>query len=408
MRRCPGCGELTEYFDAECLHCRYLDSVWAEAVLNGSKQMAERVAPHPLEALRRPSMQLNPSLPRVVVIPVSSFSDSSELAFELAHVDAGATEKTSQGALEVRFDFTQLGFDWESVGAGEEHEFIPGSIGVLALTEACRAVHLACQTWGSARVTAILPPRGHPASELIREAGVLSDLPEANILWRPGASPSSMWDVEGLNLETIVPFTGIGTATNGQLSDLFHFRFDALSARGSIGREFRSPLRQVVMDLAENAAEYGEGGYIGCFLRQEKGRAAGIKGRAGSFLFDPRRHTHLFINCFTLGPSLSAVTGHTSEWSAAQAVLGGGFTSRAQGGGNGMETVMSTVVERAAGTVYLNSKNYVRVVLPNGIVHEYMLGGELYLPGVHICSLIPLAVVAQLYQLNSAKEAIKA
>jgi hypothetical protein len=237
---------------------------------------------------------------------------------------------------------------------------------------------------------------------LIQEAGILSGLLPSNISWGRGGALSSPGITNGLDLETIVPFTEVGSATYGQLSDLFHARFDVFADRGTIRKEYRGPLRQVVMDLAENAAEYGNGGYVGCFLRQEKGRAAGTKGRADGVIFDPRRHTHLFINCFTLGPSLSEVTGHTSEWAAAQAVLGGGFTSRATGGGSGMETVMHTVVESATGTVYLNSRNYVRVISPNGLVHEYMLGGDQYLPGVHICLLVPLAAVAQLRQRKSA------
>ncbi len=403
MRRCPGCGELTDYFDSECWSCRYIDPAWVEVVMNGRKQTNTFDHIHSPEASGRPPEQPSKCSPRLVVIPISSFSDSSELA-DVYTAKAGTfgTEP-----LEIRFDFRQLGFDWEASTEGEEHEFIPGSIGVLALTEARRAMRLACQTWGSTRVTALLPPQGHPVSELLREAGMLSDIPSINVknmqCWKK-ETRSSPFDARTIDLETIVPFTKIGPATNGQLSDLFYIRFDAMSARGAIGREFCSPLRQVVMNLAENAADYGRGGYIGCFLRQEKGRTAGLKGRfGGSNLFDPRKHTHLFINCFTLGPSLSEVTDHPNEWSAAEAVLGGGFTSRINGGGSGMETIMRTVVEGATGTVYLNSKNYVRVITPDGIVREYNLGGDLYLPGVHICTLIPLAVVAQLYALKSGK-----
>ena len=401
MRRCPGCGELTDCFDSECWSCRYMDPAWGEVLLSGRKQTNDSDHVHSLEVSRTPPEQPDRWLSRVVVIPISSFSDSSELAYELAGVHKATAGMLGKEPLEIRFDFTQLGFDWEASTESEEHEFIPGSIGVLALTEARRAMQLACQTWGFTRVTALLPPLGHPVSELLQEAGMLSELPSINVknmqCWTQETNSAPSY-ARAIDLETIVPFTGIGTATNGQLSDLFHFRFDALSARGAIGREFRSPLRQVVMNLAENAADYGHGGFIGCFLRQEKGKSAGTKGRlVGSNLFDPRKHTHLFINCFTLGPSLSEVTGYANEWLAAGAVLGEGFTSRANGGGSGMETIMRTVVERATGTVYLNSKNYVRVISPDGIVRENTLGGDLYLPGVHICALIPLAVVAQLY-----------
>lgn len=393
MRRCAGCGEPTDYFEAECRVCHYVDTAWDEAVSEpGTLNIVEAAKQLPLPSTA-------PTSSRVVVIPVSSFSDSAELAYELSRVHIIAKEAVGHGGLEIRFDFTQLGFDWEAVGVGEEHEFIPGSIGILAVTEACRALQFALQTWRRLKVSALLPPEGHPASMLLQEAGVLSALPRSNILWGQGGLPRL---ANRLDLETIVPFTGVGIATYGQLSDLFHTRFDVIADRGTIGKEYRSPLRQVVMDLAENAAQYGNGGYVGCFLRQEKGRAAGTKGRADMLAFNPRRHSHLFVNCFTLGPSLSEVTGHASEWAAAQAVLGGGFTSRATGGGSGMETIMRTVVDSATGTVYLNSRNYVRVVSPNGLVHEYTLGGDQYLPGVHICLLIPLAIVAQLHQRKSA------
>jgi len=200
-----------------------------------------------------------------------------------------------------------------------------------------------------------------------------------------------------LDLETIVPFTPVGAATSGQLSQVFHTRFSSFVEKGAIREELRSPIRQVVMALAENGSEYGQGCHIACFLRQERGISAIERRLTTGEPFNPRLHTHLFINCFTLGPSLANITGHSSEWEAAQAILGG-FTSRPEGGGSGMQNIIQTVTEDGSGTVYINSRNYVRLVMPTGISHEYTYGGDRYLPGVqvHFCLLIPLAVVSQL------------
>ncbi|MGQ9572732.1 MAG: hypothetical protein ACUVV3_06045 [Dehalococcoidia bacterium] len=316
-------------------------------------------------------------------------------------MDAVAGDGAGYNGMEVHFDLTQLGFDWEAASAGEVHEFIPGSVGILAVAETCRAMQFVRQRFPGSRISAALPPEDHPASIFLQEAGVLATWPGSGLTYSSQANFDSAAQTKTVDLETIVPFIGVDASSYGQLSDVFHARFDALADKGSVAREYRSALRQVVMDLAENGFEYGKGCWVGCFLRQEKGRSAGTKGCPDSASFDPRQHTHLFINCFTVGPSLAEVTGHATEWDAAQAVLSGGFTSRPTGGGSGIESVMRTVVESARGTAYLGSRNYVRIVSPNGIVHEYVLGGDQYLPGVHICLLVPLAVVAQLRQRRS-------
>ena len=406
MRRCTSCGELTNAFEARCQVCHYVDSAWAEALAQGTQLSLSPSAQENVTEVSKPSMgvldkHLSPA-PCKVVVPLSSFSDSAELAYELSRIDAIARDGAGYNGIEVHLDLTQLGFDWEAAGAGEEHEFIPGSVGILAVAEACRTIQFVRQRFPGLRISAALPPEDHAASIFLREAGVLATCPGSSVTYSSQVNFDSAVQTRTVDFETIVPFTGVDASSYGQLSDVFHTRFDALADKGSVAREYRSPLRQVVMDLAENGSEYGKGCWVGCFLRQEKGRSAGAKGHHDSASFDPRQHTHLFINCFTVGPSLAEVTGHKTEWEAAQAVLSGSYTSRSTGGGSGMESIMSTVVESARGTVYLNSRNYARIVSPNGIVHEYILGGDQYLPGVHTCLLVPLAAVAQLRQRRSA------
>lgn len=402
LRRCPNCEEYASDHDALCISCQYTDPAWQELLSRRLRLDIQPPAqPTEVKGFTFAPMRKFESPLHLFTVPISSFTDSAELAYELHKLEDLSNQGIDPKRIDLRFDFTPMLFDWESTGNEEEFDFIPGRIGMLALTDACRAICTAKLKFPETRISALFPPTSHPFNELLKAVIPNSLIHEFHYLNSIATEQIGSVDSVGLDLEIVVPYTQVGPSTSGQLSNTFHHQYDILAEKGSIGNDYRSPIRQVIMGLAENGSEYGNGGYIGCFLRQEKGKPTSIGKRTDDFPFEPRQHTHLFINCFTLGKSLAEVTKHAHEWESAQAVLGG-FTSRVDGGGSGMQNVMQTVIESAKGSVFVNSKNYVRLVLPNGMVHEYTQGGDLYLPGVHFCLVIPLAVVSELGRARSA------
>jgi hypothetical protein len=147
------------------------------------------------------------------------------------------------------------------------------------------------------------------------------------------------------------------------------------------------------MEAAENADIWGGGGRIACFLRQEK-RGTSRFGHQDR-TFSPARETHLFLHVFSIGPTLAETTGKGSEWEAAIAIAEG-FSTRPSSGGNGMPRILQAITETTSGTVFISSGNYTRIITPDGLVREFLSAGTDYLPGVHLCAVIPLAVVSQI------------
>lgn len=151
------------------------------------------------------------------------------------------------------------------------------------------------------------------------------------------------------------------------------------------------------MEAAENADVWGNGGWVSCYLRQEK---RGIEGFGHlSVNFDPAKETHLFIDVFTLGPTLSSTLKLENEWEAAQAISSG-LSARVSGGGRGIPYILNNIINMAIGTVFISSGPYTRIATPDGLVREFQSAGTDYLPGVHMCAIVPLAVVAQAFEGN--------
>jgi hypothetical protein len=191
----------------------------------------------------------------------------------------------------------------------------------------------------------------------------------------------------------LIPLTSIGPDTAGQLSASFHDNFNKLADAGYFQREYRSAIRRVIMEGAENADIWGGGGWVCCFLRQEK-RGSGRFGHQQQF-FAPTRETHFFLHIFSIGPSLAETANKINEWEAADSVASG-YSARFSGGGQGMPTILNTVIKSTWGTVFISSGSYTRIITPDGLTHGYHSAGTNYLPGVHLCAVIPLAIIADI------------
>jgi hypothetical protein len=101
------------------------------------------------------------------------------------------------------------------------------------------------------------------------------------------------------------------------------------------------------------------------------------------------------LHVFSVGATLAETTNKGSEWEAATAVADG-YSGRLTGGGRGMPYILKTITESAIGTAYVCSGNCTCIITPDGLVREYLSAGSEYLPGVHLCAVIPLAVIAEL------------
>jgi hypothetical protein len=201
----------------------------------------------------------------------------------------------------------------------------------------------------------------------------------------------------GSSDDVLIPLTVVNAATVGQLNIHFHQQFDHLADAGRIQHEFRKIIRKLIMESAENTDSWGGGGYVVAFLRQE-GR--GQRGFHKQNNYDPIRDTHLFIHVCSLEGSLGTTLG-CSEIEAVDAIRDGS-SARTNGMGMGMPFIISTVTQKALGTVFINSGGFTRVVSPDGINRDFHSAGNDYLPGVHLCAVIPLACVADVSQALSS------
>jgi len=408
MRRCANCDEWITHDSATCIHCGYADSLWQEHLVSVEKYTGSSRAPRLPLIIDQIAMQTN-SFPGVFAhkitsrpsyrIPLSPFSDSQELGFHLGQIEEWLADNGSQ-YVQVVLDASCWEYSWEygSDYDQERDQFLPPNLPLLGLVEVARFLRVLDKPrYNKAKVDLVLPPRRHAAARFLTQSGLFSGLQRVSIrhIDRVGSAsrlPPACDDV-------LVPLTSVGPETKGQLSSEFHQRFDNLAVAGRIRAEFRSPLRLVIGEAAENADTWGGGrGWVACFLRQESRgtRRFGHQDAA----FNPTRETHLLLHVISVGPSLAASLDLESEQDATDAVMIGFSTQ--PGGGNGMPAILRTITRSAAGTVYLSTGDYTRIISPDGMIREYRSAGSPYLPGVHLCGIVPLAVVSDWQSLKQA------
>jgi hypothetical protein len=113
--------------------------------------------------------------------------------------------------------------------------------------------------------------------------------------------------------------------------------------------------------------------------------------------FIPAQHTHLFLHVFSVGPSLAQAMNQENEWDAADLITNGN-SARQTDGGRGFPVILNTVINSAWGTVSISSGKYNRIITPDGLTREYHSAGADYLPGMHLCAVIPLAIISNIQE----------
>jgi len=240
------------------------------------------------------------------------------------------------------------------------------------------------------RIELLLPPRDHPITLFLQAGAFFHDMTMINCTYSDHRLP--VVSKQGCD-NVLVPLSRVDGSTYGQLTQTFHENFDALAAAGLFDDVHRSSIRRVIMEAAENADIWGNGGWVSCFLRQEKRGATGFGHQ--STAFEPSRETHLFINVFSLGATIAGALNMLNEWEAVDAVTVG-WSSRGVPGGKGIPHILSTITRLSLGTVFISSGAYSRIHSPDGLTREYLAAGTDYLPGVHLCAVIPVAVISKI------------
>lgn len=390
MRECPNCDSLIDEYSFVCPDCHTHDCGWADHFTNVNDNalrfhrktiFEKQLSAHSSVSVKEYKIQL------------SAFSDSGELGFHLSRIKQ-LLEASKLSKLNVILNAASWGYEWDYAydPNPERDMYLPPSLPLPAMVEVSRFLRaLLNLNSPNLETHLILPPKAHAATTFINKTGLLSvhanlKTTYTNHAIEP-AFPPGCDDV-------LIPLIAIGSDTNGQLSTSFHTGFNRLADAGFVKHKHRSPLRQVVMEAAENADIWGGGGWVCCFLRQEN-RGVGRFGHQEKH-FVPAQHTHLFLHVFSIGPSLAETINEANEWDAAASVATGN-SARLSGGGRGMPMILNTIIQSTWGTVSISSGNYTRIITPDGLTREYHSAGTDYLPGMHLCAIIPLAVVADIH-----------
>jgi hypothetical protein len=400
MRRCANCAELTPQDSPVCCNCLYTDLGWAQHIERLLRQGKGR-------ALRRSKSdiqltfleQFTADEPLRYTVRLSAFSDSGELGFHLQRITE-LVQANPHRPIEVICNGASWGYEWDYASDfdPERDQYLPPSLPIPSLVEVSRFIHtVLSRNDDLITIKMVLPPETHASTKFVKKTGLFSALPPQMISYADHALDQTF--LPGSD-DIFIPLCPVGPDTGGQLSSQFHQGFNRLADAGYFKHEHRSSLRRMIMEAAENADVWGGGGWIACFLRQEK-RGAGRFGHQNS-TFSPARETHLFLHVFSIGATLAETTHKRSEWEAAMAVADG-YSGRLTGGGKGMPYILKTITESAVGTAYICSGNYTCIITPDGLVREYLSAGSEYLPGVHLCAVIPLAIIAELQPTPATK-----
>lgn len=396
MRICPNCDSLIEEDHYNCPSCQSFDFGWADhckALTPSTRRQFHRKTIYADQLNKLPT-----SAPvEEYKIRLSAFSDSGELGFHLYRLSQ-LLENRKHQKVRVICNGTSWGYDWDY---GEDYDperdfYLPPSLPIPALVEVSRFIQVLLNLdYSNLELQLVLPPKTHAATKFINETGLFSTLSSSMITYASHALDQTFR--QGCD-NVLVPLTSVGPETDGQLLSAFHDNFNRLADAGYFEQEHRSQLRQVIMEAAENADIWGGGGWVCCFLRQEKRGSGRFGHQQDSFV--PARETHLFLHVFSIGSSLADTVGIENEWEAAE-IITAGYSARFSGGGQGMPSILNTVIQSTQGTVFISSKNYTRIITPDSLVREYISAGTDYLPGVHLCAVIPLAVISKIQSVRA-------
>lgn len=401
MRKCPYCDTYTAHDSATCSNCLAIDHGWLETLkapiralsrpedTSGNKRMVNLSSEYKQETLFD-SLRIEP--PIQVRIRVGAFANSSRYGFELHNIVKLRQENSSP--LEIVIDLRSLGHAWEySVVCDPDTDvYLPPNLPLRPLVDAGRFIHVVEKTISNITFALLLPPQEHAATKFIRQTEIFSTV--SRIEFDSGFYKTTYM---GRSDDVLVPMTVVNATTGGQLGDKFLNQYNRLAAAGRIKPELRKEIRDLIGESAENADSWGGGGYIVAFLRQEGRGQSGFHKKSH---YDPIRDTHLFIHVYSLEGSLGTTLG-CSEIEAADAIRDGS-SARANGTGMGMPFIILTVTQKALGTVFINSGGFTRVISPDGINRDFHSAGNDYLPGVHLCAVIPLACVGDVSQAISS------
>lgn len=412
MRRCPACDEDTDHNTYVCEFCGYSDPAWHDT-LRGPRSLRQLQAQFhaTTRADSAPSSVVSHSAPRDVgilyAIPITSFCDGNQLAFELSIFerklrastvggDATNPDSSSGGHRPVlRFDYRPMAHDWDASVVEDEFsgDVLPANVGVLALVETRRCIEFAARRWaGVAKIEVVLPPRDHPVTGLLVAANLIPPIAAGGIDHQQGSAKGRFGAVD-----TVLPAYTLNATTRGVLPDSVHEGLDELVSAGRMGPAFSRHLRGAIMELADNGYRHGNGECtIMACLRNESLERDRLNIEVP--LSDTAaRQVHLYMSCYTLGPTLAEKLGSASEREAVKQVLAFQGASPVGGGmGLGFGSPLSRARDMAEGTIVVISGNYTRIDMPNGSVREWTTEAGLVLPGVHVCLLVPLANVVTL------------
>ncbi len=327
-------------------------------------------------------------------IRLSAFSDSGELGYHLSRIEQLLSVNNIR-KLDILLNAASWAYDWDYAYDSEPERdvYLPPSLPLLALVEVSRFIYaLSNLNDSQINIQLVLPPRTHAATHFIEKTGLFS-LPK-NFSFSYSTNPTEPSYQQGCD-DVLIPLTFIGHDNDGQLTTEFHNNFDRLATAGYFEKEHRSAIRKVVMEAAENADNWGGGGWVCCFLRQEK-RGAGHFGHLEEN-FIPAQHTHLFLHVFSVSSGLAQAMNQENEWDAAD-LIANGNSARETNGGRGFPIILNTVINTAWGTVSISSGKYTRIITPDGLTREYHSAGTDYLPGMHLCAVIPLAIISNIQE----------
>ncbi|MBC7876109.1 MAG: hypothetical protein H7Y59_02975 [Anaerolineales bacterium] len=326
-------------------------------------------------------------------IRLSAFSDSGELGYHLSRIEPLlSVNKTRK--IEIVLNASSWAYDWDyaSDWDPERDIYLPPSLPLPSLVEVSRFIYaLSSLSDTQINIQLILPPQNHAATRFIEKTRLFSLIKSPNLSY--STNPTEPTHQQGCD-DVLIPLTFIGSNTDGQLTAEFHSNFDRLADAGYFEKEHRSAIRRVIMEAAENADNWGGGGWVCCFLRQEK------RGTSSSFgniedNFIPAQHTHLFLHVFSIKSGLARAMGQENEWDATDLITNG-ISARQTSGGRGFPSIINTVINSALGTVSISSGKYNRIITPDGLKREYHSAGTDYLPGVHLCAVMPLAIISNI------------
>lgn len=404
MRKCPACDEPNDHNTVTCAFCGYRDIGWESTLrlarLGGwhlTRRISSSVAEEHIGA-RAPIAPDNVEH----TIPVTSFTEAGEYAHELrlfehtiaweANLDAPYVTPLPLKRYRLTFDFRPVAHDFDSSVSIDDYsgDVLPASVGIVALSDARRAIEVAQGRYrGAVNIAALLPPSSHPVTHFLQEANLIPD--GVCVELQPTLTTTA---VPFGALETIVPAYEV---VQSQLPNSTFSRLDELVAAGRISGEYRRHLRHAVMEIADNGFRHGNGRCtIAVFLRNESATRTDASVHL-PLTADDARKVHLFVLCYTIGPTLADTLNVADDREAVAQIMSRDISSSLGGGlGLGLGGALCKARDKAEGTIMVSSGRYTRVDMPNRMVREWTAEAGSVLPGVSTCLLVPLAKVAAL------------